>query len=440
MSGGGDVMRVGVAGLGTVGGGLLKLLRERGVRAGERPIEVVAVSARNRTRKREIDLSPYAWVDDPVALAADPSIDVFVELIGGSDGPAKRAVEVALGRGAHVVTANKALLAEHGVELAALSERTGGQIAFEAAVGGGMPIVKALKESLAGCAVQQIAGVLNGTCNYLLTEMEASGRSFADVLADAQRLGYAEADPTMDVGGFDAGHKIALLAAIGFGAAPDYAAVQIEGVESVTLTDIRLAGKLGYRIKLIAKAERRDGRVGVSVAPRLLAMDHPLARVDGALNAALVDADPVGRLTFIGRGAGAGPTASAVAADLIDLALGLRRPAFGRPIGALDRFETLDRAHDLGRFYLRLLVKDRPGVIAAVSDRLGRAGVSIESILQQPSPDTAAVPIVLTTQACARTALDAAVAEIAALDAMTEQPRVMPIEETTGAAGPKVWS
>ncbi|MBU6373548.1 MAG: homoserine dehydrogenase [Alphaproteobacteria bacterium] len=422
-------LRIGVAGLGTVGGGLLKLLAARGARGGERPLEVVAVSARNRSRKRDVDISRYAWADDPVQLAADPNIDIFVELIGGSDGPAKRAVEVALQRGAHVVTANKALLAEHGADLARLSEKTGGQIAFEAAVGGGMPIVKAIKESLAGCDVGAIAGVLNGTCNYLLTEMEASGRSFADVLADAQRLGYAEADPTMDVGGFDAGHKIALLAAIGFGAAPDFQAVEVEGVENVTLTDIRLAGKLGYRIKLVAKAERRDGRVDVSVAPRLLAFDHPLARIDGPLNAAVVDADPVGRLTFVGRGAGEGPTASAVAADLIDLALGVRRPVFGRPIDTLSSFEPIDRAHEHGRYYLRLLVKDRPGVIAAVSDRLGRAGVSIESILQQPTPGADAVPIVLTTQSCARTALDSAVAEIGALDAMTEPPRVMRVED-----------
>jgi homoserine dehydrogenase len=425
-----QVLRVGVAGLGTVGGGLLKLLAARGVRAGERPLQVAAISARSRSRQRDVDISAFAWMDDPVELAGRADIDVFVELIGGSDGPAKRAVETALKRGAHVVTANKALLAEHGAELAALSEAYGGQLLFEAAVGGGVPVVKALKESLAGANITALAGILNGTCNYLLTEMEASGRSFADVLADAQRLGYAEADPTMDVGGFDAGHKVSLLAAIAFGAAPDFAQVEIEGVDKVTLTDIRMAGKLGYRIKLIARAERVGDGVRTHVQPALLAFDHPLANVGGALNALVVDADPVGRLTFIGRGAGSGPTASAVAADLIDLANGARRPVFGRPLKGLGKFAPADKRAETGRFYVRLMVKDQPGVIAAVSDQLGKAGVSIESILQLPTPGDAPVPIVLTTKACARASLDGAVAAIAGLATAAEAPRVMPIEET----------
>lgn len=421
-------LKVGVAGLGTVGGGLLELLAKRGFRDGERGVTVTTVSARNRSRKRAVDIGGFAWIDDPVEMAESAEIDVFVELIGGSDGPAKRAVEQALRRGVHVVTANKAMLAEHGADLAAISEASGAQLFFEAAIGGGMPIVKAVRESLAGARIDALAGILNGTCNFLLSEMEASGRDFAEVLKDAQRLGYAEADPTTDIGGFDAGHKIALLAAIAFGAKPDFANVTIEGVEHVSLHDIRLAGKLGYRIKLVATAERMGATIRAQVGPTLLPFAHPLARVDGALNGAVVDAQPVGRLTFVGPGAGAGPTAAAVAADLIDLANGARRPAFGRSLAGLGAFAPADTPEH-GRFYLRLMVQDRPGVIAAISDRLGRHNVSIESFLQLPAPDTPVVPIVLTTQRVLRRALDEAVAEIAALDAMSESPRVMPIED-----------
>ncbi|MBL8551195.1 MAG: homoserine dehydrogenase [Hyphomonadaceae bacterium] len=431
-------LRIGIAGLGVVGGGLLKLLEGPSPRVGGGRLKVVAVSARNRSRKRDVDISAYEWFDDPVDLAAKQDIDVLVELIGGSDGPAKKAVEIALKRGAHVVTANKALLAMHGEELAALSEETGGRILFEAAVGGGMPIVKAVKESLAGSLVYALSGILNGTCNYLLSEMETSGRKYEDVLADAQRLGYAEADPTMDVGGFDAAHKICILAAIAFRARPDFAHVGIEGVEAITLDDIRLAGKLGYRIKLVAKAERIGEAVSLHVRPALLAFDHPLASIMGSLNAALVDADPVGRLTFIGRGAGAGPTASAVAADLMDLLEGRGGPAFGAPLGELAPAARA-QPEERGRFYMRLIVNDRPGVIAAVSDCLAKEKISIESFLQMPAaPDAPTVPIVLTTQPCARVALDAAAKRIESLEAVAAPPRIMPIEETD--AHPHFWN
>jgi homoserine dehydrogenase len=427
-------LRVGVAGLGIVGGGLLKMFADRGGRLNEK-LELKAVSARNRTRQRGADISAYQWFDDPVELAANADIDVLVELIGGSDGPAKRAVETALSRGAHVVTANKALIAVHGAELAAISERTGGKLLFEAAVGGGVPMVKALKESLAGCRASAIAGILNGTCNYILTEMEATGRSFADVLADAQRLGYAEADPVMDVGGFDAAHKLTILSAIAFGARPDFDHVRVEGIEAVTLTDIRLAGKLGYRIKLIAKGALLDASVAMHVGPALLPFEHPLANVGGSLNALVADAEPVGQLTFIGRGAGEGPTAASVAADLLDLAEGRAGYAFGRPLTQLTsaaRALPVER----GRFYIRLLAHDRPGAVAAISDRLAHENISIESFLQMPVSEGPAVPIVLTTQACARTAIDAAIAAIESLDVVAEPARVMPIEE---AGGKRPW-
>lgn len=429
-------LRVGIAGIGTVGGGLLKLFAEDAARLNQR-LELVAISARNRTRKRDVDISRYQWFDDPCELAAQADIDVFVELIGGSDGPAKRAVEIALARGAHVVTANKAMLAIHGAELAASAEKNGGKLLFEAAVGGGVPMVKALKESLAGSSVRALSGILNGTCNYLLSEMETSGRAFADVLADAQRLGYAEADPTMDVGGFDAAHKLTILAAIAFGAKPDFEHVRIEGVEKVSLHDIRLAGKLGYRIKLIARAELIGGAVSMHVRPSLLAFDHPLANVNGSLNALVVEAEPAGQLTFIGRGAGEGPTAASVASDLLDLSEGRAGPAFGRAVTAL---ASAPRAAppERGRFYMRLLVEDKPGVVAAVSERLAQEQVSIESFLQMPSYDSALAPIVLTTHPTARAALDAAAKAIESLDAVAEAPFLMPIEETGGRS--RFWS
>lgn len=429
-------LRVGVAGLGTVGGGLLKLFADPNSRVNEKMV-LTSVSARNRTRARGIDISAYRWFDDPVEMAEDADIDVLVELIGGSDGPAKRATEAALQRGAHVVSANKALVAIHGRALAELAESTGAKILFEAAVGGGVPMVKALRESLSGCTAHAIAGILNGTCNYILTEMEAGGRSFEDVLSEAQRLGYAEADPTMDVGGFDAAHKLALLSAIAFGARPDFEHVRVEGIEQVTLTDIRMAGKLGYRIKLIAKGESADGGVAMHVAPALLGFDHPLANVSGSLNALVADAEPSGQLTFIGHGAGEGPTASAVAADLIDLADGRAGFAFGRPFKQLAEAQRAAPA-ERGRYYMRLMAEDRPGVVAAVSDRLAHEDISIESFLQMPVHDGPVVPIVLTTQICTRTALEAAASAIEKAGVVAEPPRLMPIEESGARTRP--WS
>ncbi|MBY0563795.1 MAG: homoserine dehydrogenase [Hyphomonadaceae bacterium] len=421
-------LRVGVVGLGTVGRGVVKLFADSNNRLNQ-GLSLQAVSARDRERDRGVDLSGVRWFDDPLTLAAEPSIDVVVELIGGAEGPARRVVETALARGAHVVTANKALLALHGAALADIAEQSRAKLLFEAAVGGGVPMVKALKDSLAGCRATALAGILNGTCNYILTEMEASGRSFGEVLAEAQRFGYAEADPTMDVGGFDAAHKLAILASIAFGVRPDFEHVRVEGIERVTLTDIRLAGKLGYRIKLIAKASRTEGGVEMHVRPALLAFDHPLANVGGSLNALVVDADPVGQLTFLGRGAGEGPTAASVASDLMELAAGRAGPAFGRPLAELASAPRATPA-ERGRYYVRLLVADRPGVVASVSERLAHEGISIESFLQMPAPSAAAVPIVLTTQACPRAAVEKASMAIENLDVALEPPYVLPVEES----------
>jgi homoserine dehydrogenase len=438
-------LRLGIAGLGTVGGGLLELVAGTGPLA--RVASVAGIAARSRGRARAVDISGLAWFDDPVALAASPDVDVFVELMGGADGPARAAVEAALRAGKAVVTANKALLAEHGAALQALATAHGAQLRWEAAVAGGIPVVKALREGLSANAITAVCGVLNGTCNYILTEMDRTGRPFGEVLADAQRLGYAEADPTLDVSGADAGHKLALLAAVAFSGAPDFGAVCLEGIGAITPTDLESARFLGYRIKLLAKAARGGGGALMqSVRPTLIHQDHPIARIDGPLNAVVIDAEPVGRLTLTGRGAGAGPTASAVAADILDLAHGDTRPVFAGPgayaASAAGRESpggsgssvaagagAAGDSGPLSKFYVRLRVADRPGVIARITELLARRQLSIESFLQRP-PEAGAdsVPIILTTQPCHETDLRAAIAEFAGVDAVIGQPLVMPLE------------
>jgi homoserine dehydrogenase len=423
-----DVWRIGVAGLGTVGAGLLKLVDEspRLAPAGGE-IVVTGVSAKSRSRPRPYDISSLPWFDDAVALAASPDNDIFVELIGGSDGPAKVAVETALRLGKPVVTANKALIAEHGAELAALAETNNTPLLFEAAVMGGTPAVKMLREAMVGDEVVQVAGILNGTCNYILTEMEATGRAFADVLADAQRLGYAEADPTMDVGGFDAAHKITILAALAFGCAPNYAAAEIEGVQAIEPIDIRMARDLGYRIKLVASAVKSEGGVTVTVHPALAPLAHPLAQAGGALNALFIEGRRIGRIFIQGPGAGAGPTAAAVAADIADVMTDARRPVFQRPAADLKPFASVDARRQLGRAYVRLLVRDEPGVIAAVTETLAETGVSIDSFLQRPVEDAGGVPIVLTTHAAPEGTLLDALARMQRLTALIGPPRMIRI-------------
>ncbi len=420
--------RIGIAGLGNVGAGVLNFLSERPdfAPAGAQAV-VTGVSARSRSRPRPFDISNLTWFDDPVELARSPDNDLFVELIGGSDGPAKAAVEAALKAGKPVVTANKAMIAEHGAELAVLAEAQGVPLLFEAAVMGGTPAVKMLREAMVGDDVRSVAGILNGTCNYILTEMQSTGAAFADVLAEAQRLGYAEADPTMDVGGFDAAHKISILAALAFGCAPNYAAAEVEGIDQIDLLDIQLAKDLGYRIKLVASASRSEDGVLVRVHPSLTPIDHPLAQTGGALNALFIEGTRIGRIFIQGPGAGSGPTAAAVSADIADVMTGAVRPVFQRPAAALQPFTPVDPSRNHGRAYLRFMVKDEPGVIAAVSETLAEAGVSIESFLQKPVQDAAGVPIVLTTHSVAESVLSAAIERIAGLPAVIDRPRLLRI-------------
>ncbi|GIU65874.1 homoserine dehydrogenase [Candidatus Phycosocius spiralis] len=422
-----SMLKIGVAGLGTVGMGLLKLAFGQGPLASV--VQVVGVSARTLGRVRDVDITHLTWFDDPVELAKSPNIDVFVELIGGADGSAKDAVEAALMAGKHVVTANKALLAAHGAHLATLAAKHGSEIRYEAAVAGGIPVIKALREGLAANYITSVSGVLNGTCNFILTEMDESGRSFAEVLAEAQRLGYAEADPSLDVSGADAGHKLSILSAIAFGGPPDFSSLRLEGIEAIEPIDLESAKFLGRRVKLLAKAARVGSFIVQSVRPTLLGQDHPIARVNGALNAVVIDADPVGRLSLVGAGAGAGPTASAVAGDLIDLSHQDTRPVFSGPGQANSRFLPNQQGSAISKFYVRLRVADRAGTIAKITDTLAKHLVSIESFLQKPPEDAARVPIVLTTQPMAEGDLFKAMAELSRLEIMVEPPILMPLED-----------
>ena len=433
-------LRIGVAGLGTVGAAVLGIVARQdnaiAARAG-RAIRVTAVSARDRMRDRGIDLSGYRWFDDPVDLAGSGEVDCVVELIGGADGPAKAAVETALDSGKHVVTANKALLATHGLDLARRAEANGVALAFEASAAGGIPVVKTLREALAGNQVSRLYGILNGTCNYILSRMESEGCSFADCLSAAQRLGYAEADPTFDIEGHDTAHKLALLTSLAFGTAVDADAVYVEGIDTIAPLDLRMADELGFRIKLLGVAERTGTGIEQRVHPTMVPKTSAIAQVMGVLNAVTVDADAVRELTLIGPGAGGRATASAVVADIADLAAGIAGPPFGRPSATLERAERAPMQRHEGGYYVRLTVHDRPGVAAGVATRMAEADISIESILQKrpPSADQdkhgrsgAPVPIVLITYAATETAIRGALDSIAADGLVSEPPQVIRIE------------
>ena len=424
-------LSVAVAGLGTVGGGLLKLLRDNAdivsARAG-RPIAVTAVSARDRSRDRGVELTGLRWYDDPVALAADPTVDVVVELIGGSEGPARALVAAAIAAGKPVVTANKALLAVHGAELAAMAEAAGVALAFEAAVAGGIPVIKALREGLAANNISRVAGILNGTCNYILTVMRDRGREFAEVLADAQKLGYAEADPAFDIDGIDAAHKLAILAALAFGRPVDFSSVHVEGIRAISALDIGFATELGYRIKLLGIARQTEAGIEARVHPCMVPHTAPIARVDGVFNAVVAEGDFVGRVMLEGRGAGAGPTASAVAADLIDIARGRLTPVWGAHSGALSAAPPVPMETHVGAYYLRLMVVDRPGVIADVTAVLRDQGISLESMIQRGRSPGEAVPVVMVTHETRESAMRAALERISKLGAVMEAPAMIRIE------------
>ncbi len=394
-----EPLRIALAGLGTVGAGVIRLIETNAAliarRAG-RPLQITVVSARDRSKNRGVDLSGYAWEDDMVVMGERADVDVVVELVGGADGPALALARTAIEAGKALVTANKAMIAHHGLELATKAEAARVPLRFEAAVAGGIPVIKGLREGAAANAFERVYGILNGTCNFILSTMEDTGRDFADVLAEAQARGYAEADPAFDIEGTDAAHKLAILAAIAFGARIDFAAVDTVGISRLRPADIAQADALGYVIRLIGMAEpdTRDGttRLFQRVQPHLVPFDHPLAHVDGATNAVVAEGNFSGRLLFQGAGAGDGPTASAVVADLIDIARSQQTGGeigapFSVPVGELETLLPASPGHRSGRAYIRFLVADRPGVLAELTAAMRDAGVSIESLIQNGRAD-----------------------------------------------------
>lgn len=425
-------LRVGLAGLGTVGGGVVKLLAEHrdllAQRAG-RPVVLAGVAALEVPKPLTRLLQGVAWHDDARKLAASPGIDVMVELIGGAEGIARQIAEAALGAGKSLVTANKALVAKHGIALARLAEANKVSLQFEAAVAGGIPILKAIREGLAGNRFTRVYGILNGTCNYILTGMEESRRDFADVLAEAQKLGYAEADPAADVDGHDAANKLAILTSLAFGTPVSLDAIHVEGIRDVTAVDIAFAAELGYRIKLLAIARRTEHGLEQRVHPCMVDRTKPVAQVMGVLNAVVVEGDFVGQAVFQGPGAGERPTASAVVSDLIDIARGRTGYPFSVPVAALQAIPPAPIEKHFGAYYVRLMVLDQPGVLAEVSRTFAAAEVSIESVLQRGRKPGENVPLILTTHECTEAAMVRVRATLEKVPAVVERPAFIRIEE-----------
>lgn len=430
-----EPLKVAIAGLGTVGAGTVQILTTNAAQISARcgrSIEITAVSARDKNKDRGVDLAPYAWFDDPVAMATESDADVIVELIGGSTGTALDMTHAAFGAGRHVVTANKALVAEVGTALALSAESAGVTLAYEAAVAGGIPVIKAMREGLAGNSISRVLGILNGTCNYILSTMEETGRDFSSVLKDAQDLGYAEADPSFDIDGVDAAHKLAILASLAFGTKVSFDQVHIEGIRDITAADFEYAEELGYRIKLLGLAGQTEEGIYQRVHPCLIDQDGPLAAVDSSFNAVIAEGDFVGRSVLEGRGAGAGPTASAVVADLIDLAAGRFNHTFGIRANDLRDINPVPVSDRVGAFYIRLKVVDRSGVFADIGTAFRDQSVSMESILQRDRDEEGNAQVVIVTHDVVESALSTALAALEANTAVVEPPKVIRIEDVWG--------
>jgi homoserine dehydrogenase len=423
-------LRLGLAGLGTVGIGVVRIVQRHAgliaARAG-RPVEIIAVSARDAARDRGADLSAFAWEADPVALARRGDIDVFVEVMGGSEGPARHATEAAIAAGHDVVTANKALLAHHGQSLAEAAEASACVIRFEAAVAGGIPVIKALTEGLAGNRIGRVMGVMNGTCNYILTRMESAGLPYETVFEEARQLGYLEADPNLDVGGIDAGHKLSLLAAIAFGTRVSFDKVELEGIGKVSIEDIRHAADLGFRIKLLGVAQMTGRGLEQRMTPCLVPADSPLGQLQGGTNMVVLEGDSVGQIVLRGPGAGEGPTASAVMADVIDLARGVRLPTFGQPATSLVE-PVAAAAATPAPHYLRMTLLDKPGALAKIATELGEAGISIDR-MRQTQHQGAHAPVLIVTHKAAPQDVAHAMTRFAATGVLVGEPVAIRIEE-----------
>ena len=422
-------LRLGIAGLGTVGTGVVKIIRSKAALLAARTgtdIIITAVSARDKTKDRGVNLSGYAWEDDPVALARRDDVDVFVELMGGTDGPARNATEAAIAAGKDVVTANKAMLAIHGQSLAKLAEDAGRLIRFEAAVAGGIPVIKALTEGLAGNEITRVIGVMNGSCNYILTRMENAGLSYEEVFAEADGLGYLEADPQLDVGGIDAAHKLAILSSIAFGTQVDFDGIELEGIERVSIEDIRHAADMGFKIKLLGVAQKTGRGLEQRMMPCLVPDTSALGQLDGGTNMVVLEGDEVGQVMLRGAGAGMGPTASAVLSDVCDIARGVRLPTFGQPAAQLLK-STPARSVLPAPYYLRMDLMDKPGALAKVASVLGNAGVSIDRMRQYGHSEHTA-PVLIVTHKTTRSALDEALAAMQGTDVLASTPVALRIE------------
>lgn len=424
-------LKVGIAGLGTVGSGVVQLLAQHAALVAgraQRPVVVTAVSARTKNKNRGLHLAGVTWHDNPVDLADDKNVDVVVELMGGSSGTAFDLIKKSLENHKPVVTANKALLALRGAEVLSMLQKSKGTLSYEAAVAGGIPIIKGLREGLAANEIHAVYGILNGTCNFILSEMSETGRSFAEVLAEAQAKGYAEADPSFDIDGIDAAHKLAILSGLAFGCVPDFASVSVKGIRNITPLDIAFAGELGYRIKLLGIARRTDGCVEQSVEPCLVPKGNPIAHVEGALNAVYVDTDYAGKILMMGAGAGGKPTASAVVADIMDVARGRALPLLGLALDHPAGMKPATTDERIGSYFLRLIVLDQPGVIADVSAILRDCRVSLESVLQRGHAPEQPVPVILTSHETLEGNMLKAVALIGQLKSVTRPPHLMRIE------------
>ncbi|WP_380054246.1 homoserine dehydrogenase [Falsihalocynthiibacter sp. SS001] len=422
-------LRLGIAGLGTVGVGVVKIIRQKANMLADRsgrPIVITAVSARSRDKDRGVPLSDYAWEDDPIALAQRDDVDVFVELMGGSEGTAREATEAALAAGKDVVTANKALLAIHGHELAIAAEKVDRVIRFEAAVAGGIPVVKALTEGLAGNDITRIMGVMNGSCNYILTRMQNAGLTYEEVFEEANQLGYLEADPNLDVGGIDAGHKLALLSAIAYGTKVDFEGVELEGIQRVTIEDIEQAADMGYRIKLLGVAQRTGRGLEQRMSPCLVPSDSPLGQLEGGTNMVVIEGDEVGQIVLRGAGAGEGPTASAVLSDIVDIARGTRLATFGKPAEGLEA-ATSATSSASAPYYLRLELLDKPGALAQIATELGEAGISIDRMRQYGHAAQTA-PVLIVTHKTTRSAIEDAIVGFKKTAVLASDPVAIRIE------------
>ena len=423
-------LNVAIIGLGTVGSGVIKLLKRQKSNIKNRTgieLELVAISAKNRRKKRSVDISPYRWIASPISIAKDPDVDVIVELIGDMDNTARKVIKEAINNGKHVVTANKSLLAKEGSIFEELARKKNVFLRYEAAVAGGIPIIKVLQDSLIVNKISKLYGVINGTCNFILTKMEAEGREYTDVFSEANQLGYVESDPRLDIGGIDSAHKLALLSCLAFGTTLDFKGVKTEGIDHISIEDIEEAHLIGYKIKLLATAEYQKKLLRQEVSPKLIRKESPIAQVNGSTNIIAIEGEEIGTTIFSGPGAGMGPTASSVVSDLVAIASRKSKSTFlnGDKNNSSNRDKTLTKKSS---FYLRFVLKDKPGVIARLSGKLGSCGISINQMKQKPLPKQKAT-LIMTTHKTVRKSLEKALNDIKRLKICEQRPVSIEIEE-----------